>query len=438
MQGRQWLLASLALVLGFALGWWVRGIQSPTKVALKRAIANLKSADPVQRTEAAWALAANPIPEAAEELAERLVDQEDHVRLAAAVALARMGEPAILPTLSIVKRTAEEAAKNPQQPFHFLKGQFFRQPREAAVFVLAHIARSTEGAKKVAKLLESRDPLEVSLAQQALQQVGAAALPAILPYLNHQRREVRFVALSVISACGEKAVDTLRKFVVESKEQPKTLLDQETKQMAVYALGNTRSDKALPVLQEALKDPMLETAAWQAIGNLRTEEAKRFLLEQAERYAKEGKNPPPAMISAIGASQLTEAIPHLRQWLRSSDPRVQEAAASALGMVRDRQSVSLLIPLLKAKDVGVAAAAADALGSIADASALPSLYKALERVQNPTDTQVVQRALNAIQSICERASLPVIEAFLKRPNLPDSVRQQAEQVRDDLQRMGRP
>ncbi len=439
MQWRQWSLAALALVIGFILGWSVRSsISGKKEVVSRKVLTQLKSNDPVQRVEAAWALASNPTPEVADELANLLLDREDHVRLAASVALARIGEPAILPTLRVVKKAAEEAAKNPQQPFHFLPGQFFKQPRDAAVFILTHIARSSEGAKKVAKLLESHDPLELGIAQQALQQVGAPALPVILPYLKHERREVRFAALSVISACGEQAIDTLRKFVVESKEEPKTQLDQETMQMAVYSLGNTQSDNALPVLKEALKNSLLETAAWQAIGNLRTEGAKKFLLEQSQKFVKEGKNPPPAMISAIGASQITEAIPYIRQWLKSSDPRVQEAAALALGMLRDKSAVPLLIPLLEAKDIGLASAAANALGLLAEPQALPALYKALERVKNPSDTQVVLNSLTAIQSINERSSIPVLENFLRRPDLPEVVKEQTKRVLDYLQRYGRP
>jgi len=439
MQWRHWSVAALALIIGFAIGWLSRGIVGGgKKVVPSKVLAQLRSSDPVQRVEAAWALAMNPTPEAADELANLLLDKEDHVRLAAAVALARIGEPAILPTLRVVKKAAEEAEKNPQQPFHFLPGQFFRQPRDAAVFVLTHIARSSEGARKVAKLLESRDSLELGIAQQALQQVGAPALPAVLPYLRHERREVRFAALSVIGACGEQAIDTLRKFIVENKEEPKTQLDQDTLRMAVYSLGSTRSDKALPVLKEALKNPLLEPDAWQAIGNLRTEGAKKFLLEQAQKFLREGKNPPPAMISAIGASQIVEAIPYIRQWLKSSNPQVQEAAALALGMLRDRNSVPLIVPLLEAKEVSLASAAATALGLIAEPQALPALYKALERVKNLSDTQVVLNALTAIQSINERSSIPVIENFLRRPNLPDVVREQAKRVLDYLQRYGRP
>lgn len=436
---RKWLIVLIALVIGFVLGWSICGFVSLDRsFNAEEVFKRLKSADPVQRVEAAWDLASNPIPDSAEELANLLLDPEDHVRLAAAVALARIGEPAILPTLRVVRKAAEEAARNPQQPFHFLPGQFFKQPRDAAVFILTHIARSTRGAKEVAKLIESRDPIEVGIAQQALQQVGAPALPVILPYLEHERKEVRFTALSIISACGEKAIDFLRKFVIENKEEPKTLLDQETKQRAVSALGETKSDKALPVLKEALKDPLLETAAWEAIGNLRTEGAKKFLFEEMKKFVKEGKNPPPAMISAIGSSQLVEAIPYLRQWLRSSDPRVQEKAALALGMLRDRDSVPILISLLQDKDLGLSEAAANALTMLADSRALPALYKTLERVKNPTDIQVVLNALTAIQSINERSSIPVLENFLSKPNLQEIVRERAKQVLEYLQRYGRP
>ncbi|MEZ8221987.1 PBS lyase HEAT-like repeat-containing protein [Candidatus Fervidibacteria bacterium JGI MDM2 JNZ-1-D12] len=141
---------------------------------------------------------------------------------------------------------------------------------------------------------------------------------------------------------------------------------------------------------------------------------------------------------SIGASQITEAIPYIRQWLKSSDPRVQEAAALALGMLRDKSAVPLLIPLLEAKDIGLASAAANALGLLAEPQALPALYKALERVKNPADTQVVLNSLTAIQSINERSSIPVLENFLRRPDLPEVVKEQTKRVLDYLQRYGRP
>lgn len=431
---KQWFIVLVSFLIGIAVGWLIFG-KAVGKVDTKAAIKRLKSSDPIQRTEAAWELALKPTSEAVDELANLLLDREDSVRLASAVALSRIGEPAISPTLRIVKKATEEALRTPQQVL--LPGQFLKQPRDAAIFILAHIAHSSEGAKKVAKLLESEDPMEVSIAQQALQQVGTFALPVILPYLEHKRREVRFAALSVVSACGEQAIDALRKFIVENEKKQKTPLDQETKQMAVYALGNTKSDKALPVLKEAIKDKMLETAVWHAIGNLKTEGAKNFLLEQAKKFFKEGKNPPPAMISAIGSSQLTEAIPYLRHWLRSSDARVQEASALALGMLRDKSSVPMLIPLLQSKDVGLASTVANALTLLADPRALPELYKALERVKNPTDLQVVLNSLVAIQSINERSSIPVLEKFLSKPNIPEIVRKQAKSVLDYLQQFGR-
>ncbi len=437
MQWRQWLVAAVTFFFGFVLGWLIHSSVGLSKgFALKATIERLKSDNPNRRAEAALELALNPSSEVADELANLLFDSEDYVRLAAAVALARMGEPAISPTLKAVKKADEEAAKNPNQPY-YLPGQFFRQPRDAAIFILTQIARSTEGARQVAKLLESKDPLEVIVVQQALQQVGATALPAILPYLDHERREVRFAALSVIGSCGEKAIDALRKFLLENVGKPQNLLDQETKQMSVYALGNTKSDKALLVLKETLKDPVLETASWHAIGNLRTKGAKKFLLEQAKKFVKERRDPPPAMISAIGSSQLTEAITYLRQWLNSPDPRVQEQAAIALGAVRDKKSVLAIMSLLQAKDVGLASAAATALTMLADPQSLPALYKALERVKNPTDIQVVLNSLTAIQSINERSSIPVLEKFLSKPNLPEIVREQAKRVIEYLQQHGR-
>lgn len=432
---RRWLAISGAmLLLGFVLGWVVRSARIGETTLPIWELAKLQSADPIQRTEAAWALAFRPVPEAAEALAKTLLDKEDHVRLASAVALARIGEPAIVPTLKVVKE--EEAARDPQQPFHFLPGQFFRRPQDAAEFILAHIARSSDGAKVVAKLLESKDPLEARIAQAALQRVGAPALLAVMPYLSSERREVRFAALSVIGSCGEASIDVLRKFLMEEKDREG---DQEIRQIAVYTLGNTKSDKALPILKELLKDPQLETTAWQVIGQMRTDGAKKFLLERAKIFAKEKRDPHPAMVWAIGASQIPEAKPYLLQWLKSSNPRVQEAGALAIGMMQaiepqfGREALPQLISLLNSKDAGVVYHTAIALGRIADRKALPALIKALQRKEFP----VLQSVLDAIQSISEKAALPAVEALLKKSDLPSDVRKQAQRVAEYLRQYGR-
>jgi len=444
---RFWVGILIALLIGFIAGWFTRSLflgGTPRWVWAK-----LKSADPTQRCEAALFLAAHPDPKGADALAPLLLDKDEQVRLLAAIALARLGKPALPALVQTFRKANEEAARNPNQPFYFLPGQMLRNHREAVLFVLSHWAKSSSTAPMVAELLGDKDPQVVRVAQDALRQGGATAMKAVMPYLDHPRREVRVAALSVLGAYGDAAIDALRRFVLENgSEKVKTPLDMEIRQMAVYALGNTRSDRALPLLKEALKDPQLASAAWQAIANLQTDAAKRFLLSQARRFGQERPSPPYHLVIALGAAQIQEAKPLLMQWLRSSDPRVQESAIFAIGMLRVREAVPTLIPLLNSSDVGVAAAAANALGLLGDPQAVPALCQVVMRgagrgtgqLTNAKETprlQVVLNALSALQAIGSREALPSVQALLKMPDLSPLVRQQAKQVAEHLQRFGR-
>lgn len=436
MGRRIWAIGLATLLCGFIAGWFAKSLLpsgTPRGVWAK-----LQSADPTQRCEAALFLAAHPDPKGTEALASLLLDKDEQVRLIAAVALARLGKPALPALLKVFRKANEEALRNPNQPFHFLPGQVLRNHREAVLFVLSHWAKSSSTAPIVAELLGDKDPQVVSVAQDALRQGGAVAMKAVMPYLNDRRRPVRVAALSVLGAYGDAAIDTLRRFVLEDdSKKVKTPDDLEIRQMAVYALGNTRSDRALPLLKEALKDPQLAPAAWQAIANLQTDAAKRFLLTKAHQYARENKTPPYQLLIALGAAQIQEAKPLLLQWLRSSEPGVQQGAILAVGMLRAKEAVPTLVSLLNSSDIGVAAAAANALGILNDPQAVPALCQALKRAKETQRLQVVLNALHALQSIGSRQALPSLEALLKVPDLPPMVREKAKQVADYLQSFGR-
>lgn len=426
----------IALLIGFVGGWFARNLflgGTPQWVWAK-----LRSHDPTQRCEAALFLAAHPNPQGAEELTKLLMDEDEQVRLAAAIALARLGEPALPALLKAFRKANEQASRNPNQPFHFLPGQVLRNHREAVLFVLRYWASSSATAPMVAKLLGDNDPQVVGVAQDALRQGGGTAMKAVLPYLNDSRRPVRVAALGVLGAYGDAAIDVLRRFVLENgSKKVKTLEDVEIRQMAVYALGSTRSDRALPILQEALKDPQLAPVAWQAIGNLQTKAARQFLLDRARQFAHEGRPPPYSLIIALGSAQIQEGKPLLLQWLRSSDPLIKEGAILAIGMLRVREAVPTLTSLLNSSDVRVAAAAANVLGILGDPQAVPALCQILTKAEDAKRQQVILNALSALQAIGSRQALPAVQALLKTPQLPTIVRQQAQQVADYLQRWGR-
>ncbi|MFA0768792.1 MAG: hypothetical protein OXFUSZZB_002120, partial [Candidatus Fervidibacter sp.] len=117
---RFWVGILIALLIGFIAGWFTRSLflgGTPRWVWAK-----LKSADPTQRCEAALFLAAHPDPKGADTLAPLLLDNDEQVRLLAAIALARLGKPALPALVQTFRKANEEAARHPNRPFHFLPG----------------------------------------------------------------------------------------------------------------------------------------------------------------------------------------------------------------------------------------------------------------------------------------------------------------------------
>ena len=116
-----WAAVLVSFFIGLIAGWFAKSLLpsgTPRGVWAK-----LQSADPTQRCEAALFLAAHPDPKGAEALASLLLDKDEQVRLIAAVALARLGKPALPALLKVFRKANEEVLRNPNQPFHFLPGK---------------------------------------------------------------------------------------------------------------------------------------------------------------------------------------------------------------------------------------------------------------------------------------------------------------------------
>ena len=147
--------------------------------------------------------------------------------------------------------------------------------------------------------------------------------------------------------------------------------------MAVWALGEIESGRAVPALAPAVGDSDREvklTALW-----------------------------------ALGQIEDGAAVDVVAPALKDRDAEVRRMAAWALGEIEDSAAVRTLTPLLADPDPEVRTVAAWALGQIESGSALPALEKAKD------DTLAVGAARRALGDRADRRRPPLSPAGFRRP-----------------------
>ena len=144
--------------------------------------------------------------------------------------------------------------------------------------------------------------------------------------------------------------------------------DSEVRERAVFLIGRTSDEHAVPILTEFLKDKhsRVRARAAEALGSIGGVKSVRAL---------------------IGA-------------LDDGNVFVREHAAGALGELKDTVAVWPLIMALKDGNAAVRSAAAFALGKIRDPRAIPSLYSLLKDEQLRV-RQIAQQSLSMLTDISQ-------------------------------------
>ena len=190
---------------------------------------------------------------------------------------------------------------------------------------------------------------------RALEQIGDAAVPALIEVLGDQRPEVRQGAAKLLEQIGDAAVPALIKALDDQRS--------EVRQAVAGALERIGDVAAVPALIKALDD-------------------QRSEVRQAVAGALE----------RIGD---VAAVPALIKALNDQQPTVRRGAAEALGRIGDPAAVPALN---KARDdlcPPVRWGAAEALGRIRDPAVVPALNKA----RGDQRSSVRQRAAEALKWI---------------------------------------
>ncbi|MEM0337950.1 MAG: HEAT repeat domain-containing protein [Candidatus Caldarchaeum sp.] len=177
------------------------------------------------------------------------------------------------------------------------------------------------------------------LIRAAVVQQSTIAIPMLIETFEHRDLKVRAAACQALGEIGAPAVPALIE-VLEDEER--VLCGRCTERAcACRALGLTGVADAIPILLETLRDRHAEVRA--------------------------------AACTALGQIGDTQSLPALCRALEDAESQVRRSACEALGLIGDTNTVPALIRVLGDVNETVRAAACWALGRIGDANAAPAL-----------------------------------------------------------------
>lgn len=391
-------LAGLTRVLG-----WLEG------EAIRRALTRLLGHDTV-RSQVVEALVRNGSG-VVTLLAEQLQAEDLETRLAAAVALGRIGDrratPALIATL---------------------------EDREVAVAAAGALARIGDAAafEPLLGLLSDSQPAVRQSAVAALNSIGHPEMPErILRLLDADDPAVRESALKIagyfgyatclerVLACCRDRVEAVRRSAAEQLpffDDPRVvqplielLSDQaaSVRAAAAAALARVEHPAGVDALIRALTDPdawvryvtLKSLAAIGAVDALST--VMDRLHDDAAPHVRL------ASIEVVGRLAPPEALDILGPLTRSANDDIARAAIGALGDVDRPEALAILEELLRVEDAGRRLAAIDALARRAEAR-LPDILQWV--AVTDADSTVVSAAMAALARIGVRESAQGAEA----------------------------
>lgn len=178
---------------------------------------------------------------------------------------------------------------------------------------------------------------------------------------------------------------------------------------AAIALGRLAGDEVATPLIDALDDDssIVKRAAITALGEARSEKAIPVLQAIMEDNAREGLHAVTInVLSIIGGEG---SVPVIMKSLESPNVQVRRRAALALGELRAKAAVQSLIGLMNDSDESLRAVAASSLGLMGDQRAAAALIKALD--DGAESVRVV--AASSLGYLGESKAIPALEKALK-------------------------
>jgi HEAT repeat protein/beta-lactamase regulating signal transducer with metallopeptidase domain len=239
----------------------------------------------------------------------------------------------------------------------------------------------------------------VNAAFKAIQKIGAAGVPTLVPAVKEENRNVRRFAIDALRRLRGDAHPALPKLIQAFKSE-----DLRTRQLAIQATGfiGQSSKELVAALTEELKaqDASIRYAAVVALGSLdeSAQAAIPALLKVLSNENSQMQIYAMQTLRVIGAR--AKAVPAVSRLLRDEDQNVRHHARRYLQHLKPdegKEAVPTLIEALKSDSGTELWEAEEILGGMGPAAkdAIPALTQLLQS----DDGRTRERALNALKAI---------------------------------------
>jgi HEAT repeat protein len=329
---------------------------SHRSAVIDRYIENLESPNPRLRSQAAEDLGKLAAQEAVPELIEHLhTDVNTYVRSSIAEALGRIGDArAIFPLMDALRDSCS----------------FVR--RAAAIALGQMQAKQAQGA-----LLRALDDPNFYVRRAAINAVGKLDIPDLGPMLiplleTPDPRIRRTVTIAIrrleAEAAIPKMIEVLESYLLEPNQR-----DLPVVKTLVVALGELNAKDAVPALIRVMRGYVgVRSLTAKSLGKIGDPQAGPALLEALND--ERSKNLQLAALRSIGQLRYQKAIPAVRQFLDTPDPRLRRTAALTVGLLQDRGATNRLLRMAREDDSPlVRPAAVEALGMVGDVEMIEQL-----------------------------------------------------------------
>ena len=335
----------------------------------QKSVKLLSNSDPRQRESGIANLSVTIHPSLTQKLITLLFDEDEYVRINAAIALRRIGSYAVQPLLATLEGN---------RPVKLFPGYVLKSSRDAVIFTLTNI--DPEVTEILAQNITRDHPQSRGVVQETLIRIGKPCLPTIISKLR-ESQDSTFLILgcNIVAHIGDSGIASLSNLLNSTDENFKL------QKQIVQSLGNSNSDSALPTLKQTLGNPRLKGTALSAIGRIGTPKSIDFLAQ----YSRTVK-PSHILAIALGGNNNLKSVSILTRWLDHEEANIVEASALGLSNANNNPAlIEKLLFLLKSRHPA-ADESAYTLGKLRSRKSIPLLLKATN------EGEPIQLRINAI------------------------------------------
>lgn len=245
--------------------------------------------------------------------------------------------------------------------------------------------KDERGLPKLRELLQNEDIDLRKLAAEAMTQVGGAAIPYLLDAIAQADKMLTDRDPEIIREAGAENIFYIAKEAIKKIDKAgvqqllnalsNPIYSKNLHSTLITFIGDTRDSQAVPALTKILRDP------------------KSRLHNEA--------------VTALGQIADPQAIPDLLDVLSTDNPDIiRRSAVWALGQIGDKRALTKLRDLIK--DRALLGQTAEALGKLKDKESVPALISLLQSA----DPYLQVKTMWALASIGDPVAIPELAKLL--------------------------